>query len=177
MWLIRFLYVLPSLTIVAVLIIFKIIFCAVPAFILVEPVRTSGPVIQGTTTSANSEEAGFAQIHVFKYSRRQGTMADAMPGQIEESVKVKRSEKLIAIEKELEQKYQSAFLEKEEEVLLEEVVEENGKKYLAGYNERYVRIGIPVEEENTDTAQRCNTIATVRILGHASDSMLLGEYR
>ena len=129
------------------------------------------------TTCAFAKEAGFAQIHVFKYSRRQGTMADAMPGQIEESVKVKRSEKLIAIEKELEQKYQSAFLEKEEEVLLEEVVEENGKKYLAGYNERYVRIGIPVEEENTDTAQRCNTIATVRILGHASDSMLLGEYR
>ena len=73
------------------------------------------------TTCAFAKEAGFAQIHVFKYSRRQGTMADAMPGQIEESVKAKRSEKLIAIEKELEQKYQSAFLEKEEEVLLEEV--------------------------------------------------------
>lgn len=37
--------------------------------------------------------------HVFKYSRRQGTMADAMTGQVDETIKNQRSEKLIGIEK------------------------------------------------------------------------------
>src|SRR6267142_5661088 len=40
---IQLLYVIPSRIIVAVLIRFKTIFCAVPAFIRVEPVMTSGP--------------------------------------------------------------------------------------------------------------------------------------
>ena len=49
---IQLLYVIPSRIIVAVLIRFKTIFCAVPAFIRVEPVMTSGPTAVCIVTSA-----------------------------------------------------------------------------------------------------------------------------
>ena len=61
-------------------------------------------------TCAFARRIAFAQIHVFKYSRRQGTMADAMTGQVDETIKNQRSEKLIGIEKELEKEYQKYFI-------------------------------------------------------------------
>lgn len=63
-------------------------------------------------TCAFARRIAFAQIHVFKYSRRQGTMADAMTGQVDETIKNQRSEKLIGIEKELEKEYQKYFIGK-----------------------------------------------------------------
>lgn len=126
------------------------------------------------TTCAFAREAGFAQIHVFKYSRRQGTMADAMEGQIEESTKAARSEILIGIEKELQKNYQVPFLGLEEEVLFEEIANIRDKDYLVGYNERYVRFGVDIEDI-PDAKERCNTIATIRVLGHLTEEILLGE--
>lgn len=126
------------------------------------------------TTSAFARKVAFAQIHVFKYSRRQGTMADAMPGQIAESLKSERSEKLIAIEKELEKEYQEYFIGREEEVLFEEITKIDDKDYIVGYNERYVRIAVSCEQV-PDARERCNTIATVRILGHLTEGILRGE--
>src|SRR5699024_12194707 len=49
---IKFSYTLPTLIIDAVVIIFKIILCAVAAFIRVDPVNTSGPVTTSIFTSA-----------------------------------------------------------------------------------------------------------------------------
>lgn len=97
-------------------------------------------------TCAFARRIAFAQIHVFKYSRRQGTMADAMTGQVDETIKNQRSEKLIGIEKELEKEYQKYFIGKKEEVLLEEVQLIEGREYVVGYNERYVRIAVSCTE-------------------------------
>ncbi|MDE7052297.1 MAG: tRNA (N(6)-L-threonylcarbamoyladenosine(37)-C(2))-methylthiotransferase MtaB, partial [Lachnospiraceae bacterium] len=44
-----------------------------------------------------AKKAGFAKIHVFKYSRRYGTIADKMEGQLDESVKALRSARLSAL--------------------------------------------------------------------------------
>lgn len=128
------------------------------------------------TTCAFARKIAFAQIHVFKYSRRQGTMADAMTGQVDEAVKNRRSEKLIGIEKELEKDYQEYFIGRKEEVLLEEVQLIEGREYVVGYNERYVRIAVSCEEM-PDAKERCNTIATVKIEGHLTDEILLGVYQ
>lgn len=128
------------------------------------------------TTCEFAKTVGFAQIHVFKYSRRQGTMADAMEGQIPENVKTQRSERLLAIEKQLEADYQTDFINKEQEVLLEEITTIQGQEYVVGYNERYVRIGISTKDM-PDALQRCNTIATVKITGHITEEILLGEYK
>lgn len=127
-------------------------------------------------TCAFARRIAFAQIHVFKYSRRQGTMADAMTGQVDETIKNQRSEKLIGIEKELEKEYQKYFTGKKEEVLLEEVQLIEGREYVVGYNERYVRIAVSCTEM-PDAKERCNTIATVKIERHLTDEILLGVYQ
>ena len=127
-------------------------------------------------TCAFARRIAFAQIHVFKYSRRQGTMADAMTGQVDETIKNQRSEKLIGIEKELEKEYQKYFIGKKEEVLLEEVQLIEGREYVVGYNERYVRIAVSCTEM-PDAKERCNTIATVKIERYLTDEILLGVYQ
>lgn len=126
------------------------------------------------TTCAFAKQVGFAQIHVFKYSRRQGTMADAMQGQIPENVKGERSEALITIEKELEQKYQERFCDQMQNVLFEEIIEIEQKEYLVGYNERYVRIAMEAENLE-DPKQYCNCIMSVHVLGHLTEEILLAE--
>lgn len=86
-----------------------------------------------------AKKAGFAKIHVFKYSRRYGTIADKMEGQLDESVKALRSARLSALEKELGLMYQEQALKEYENVLFEEIIETGSKKYIVGYNERYIR--------------------------------------
>lgn len=119
-------------------------------------------------------EVSFSQIHVFKYSRRQGTMADAMEGQVAEQVKAERSSVLLSIEKKLEEKYQQALYGNEEHVLFEELVQIQEEEYLVGYNERYVRIAVKTEGI-LEAEKRCNTIGAVRIMGRLAEEILSGE--
>lgn len=121
-----------------------------------------------------TEKVRFAQIHVFKYSRRQGTVADKMDGQITESEKSVRSERLITKEKILEREYMDRALKKEEKVLFEEVTEINGKKYITGYNERYIRIAVNADNIE-DSQNKCNKIISVGIIGKVNDDVVLGE--
>ena len=120
-----------------------------------------------------AKKAGFAKIHVFKYSRRYGTIADKMEGQLDESVKALRSARLSALEKELGLMYQEKALKEYENVLFEEIIETGSKKYIVGYNERYIRIAVPAE--NIPCAEAlCNTIGNVRITGRDGNGMLTG---
>ncbi len=121
-----------------------------------------------------AKKAGFAKIHVFKYSRRYGTIADKMDGQLEEPVKAARSARLSALEKELGLMYQEQALKEYENVLFEEIIETGSKKYIVGYNERYIRIAVPAEEIPFAEA-RCNTIGKVRIMGREDSGMLTGD--
>ena len=126
------------------------------------------------TTCEFAERVGFAQIHVFKYSRRQGTIADKMEGQITEAVKSERSERLIGIEKKLEKKYQKESLKEKESVLFEEISTIDGNDYITGYNERYVRIAIPADKVK-DAESICNSIRNVRIKSPLTTEIVLGE--
>lgn len=122
-----------------------------------------------------AKKAGFAKIHVFKYSRRYGTIADKMDGQLDEPVKASRSARLSALEKELGLIYQEQALKEYENVLFEEIIETGSKKYIVGYNERYIRIAVPAEDIPCAEAL-CNTIGTVRIMGRDDNKMLTGYY-
>lgn len=86
---------------------------------------------------------GFADVHIFPYSRRKGTRADRMEHQVTESVKHERSQRLISLGKEMTHEYHKGFLSKEQKILLEEEMEWEGKEYFTGHNERYVKILIP----------------------------------
>ena len=121
------------------------------------------------------KKAAFAQVHVFKYSRRQGTMADAMENQLSEGVKGERSDRLLALEKECRMAYQGQLIDRETEILFEEVTQIGDKQYLTGYNERYVRV--VVNGEAVDEAEKyCNQIASVRIKGYVNGDTLEGEF-
>ena len=56
------------------------------------------------------EKCGFARIHVFPYSRRQGTLADAMPDQVPEAIKKIRTKELLTLGNQLEEKFVSGLV-------------------------------------------------------------------
>ncbi len=115
-------------------------------------------------TMAFLEEIGFADMHVFQYSMRDGTRAAAMKDQVPPEIKKERSEALLARVETWSREFVGEQANTPAKVLLEEYVSEGGKSFLAGYNERYVRYGVPEEEAKrlglepgmlTDTGDAC----------------------
>ena len=92
-------------------------------------------------------DISFYEMHVFKYSRRQGTRAAVMDGQIPESVKTKRSDEFISLGREMSKEYRNRFLGKEVSVLVEEKMDMNGKTYWTGFTKEYIRIAFESEKE------------------------------
>lgn len=92
-----------------------------------------------------ARDAAFSQIHIFKYSRRRGTVADRMDGQIPEPVKAERSDAMEQVEKKLRTAYMEAWFDEKEEVLLEEavVLPADNKRYMVGHTTRYVKVYVP----------------------------------
>ena len=88
-------------------------------------------------TLAFMERVGFARTHVFPYSRRSGTIADRMPGQLENAVKAKRAQELIGKGRELERRFLERFIGREVRVLIE--TEHEGGLW-GGFSESYVRV-------------------------------------
>lgn len=88
---------------------------------------------------------GFYEMHIFKYSRRQGTRAAAMEGQLTEAEKAVRSERLMGVEREMSRAYREVFLGKTEEVLFEELLEKEGKHYWIGHTPRYLKVAREAE--------------------------------
>lgn len=86
----------------------------------------------------------FYEMHVFKYSRRKGTKAAAMPDQVDEQVKAKRSDELLALEAAMSREYRESFAGKEVEMLLEDKAEIQGTWYRMGYTREYVKMAVPV---------------------------------
>lgn len=108
----------------------------------------------------------FSHIHTFKYSRRKGTRAERMPGQVPEKIKSRRSEIIRLIGEENKQKYRSSLIGKTQRVL----VEKTGDRLCRGYGELYV----PIQFETADPVK--NTIREVQITGIAKteDPVLFG---
>ncbi len=103
-------------------------------------------------------QIGFAQVHVFKYSKREGTAAARRMDQISEEVKHARSERAIQAAEELSWEFASRFIGGVREVLLEKTWEQGWE----GYTDHYIRT--LVEEEKT-SGQRMlseNQIVSVR---------------
>ena len=99
------------------------------------------------------EEIGFAQVHLFPYSIREGTAAARMKDQIDSRIKDQRLKAL----KEVTLRSQDAFLDacigKEVDVLFEK--DEEGKAH--GYTSNYIKVEVASE------AQLENTVCKVLI--------------
>lgn len=82
-------------------------------------------------------EIGFARIHVFPYSRREGTVADRMEGQLPEHIKHERAKRLIEIGNKLEEEYVSKQTGTEQEVIFETCGSDGLSE---GYTASYVHV-------------------------------------
>lgn len=85
------------------------------------------------------------EMHIFKFSPRQGTVAAGMRNQIGPEIKNQRSDVLLALSEKNKHAYEASFRGETLEVLVEEKVRRNGKNGYRGHTERY--IDIFVEEE------------------------------
>lgn len=116
------------------------------------------------------ERIQFSQMHVFKYSVRKGTKAENMPGQIPEQLKSKRSEIIIALEKQMRHAYEQKMLQKEHQILFEEEMKTDDETYFAGHNERYVKFAIRFNNQDYT-----NQLKWVKATGVLEDGIILCE--
>ena len=97
-------------------------------------------------TKAYLEHIHFYEMHIFKYSRRKGTVADKMKEQVADTVKSERSAVLLALEKAQSLEYRKMYIGKKLEVLIEELTEIDGRSYYTGYTKNYIRVAIAADE-------------------------------
>lgn len=91
-------------------------------------------------------KVNFYEMHIFKYSRRQGTRAAAMDGQLTEAEKGRRSAVLSQAEKQMSHVYRTGWLNREVKVLFEEKKEINGIVYWVGHTPQYIKAARAAEE-------------------------------
>ena len=124
------------------------------------------------TTYKFLEEIKFYRMHVFKYSKRRGTVAEKMPNQIDGNIKEERSNKLIELSNKNENEYNESYIGKEVNVLFEEY--ENG--YFRGYTTNYMMVNVPGKKE--DEEKLVDHIFTVKIQKNNEETReLIGELR
>ncbi len=101
-----------------------------------------------------AKKVEFSRIHVFKYSKRDGTVAAKMPNQVDEKIKTKRSDILIAAGEELVKKYNENKLGTYDFVLWEERKQINGREYWVGHTPDYVEVALETDEELAGKIQK-----------------------
>lgn len=110
------------------------------------------------------KEVGFAQIHVFPFSPREGTPAAKMKNQIEPGVKEKRAKTLGALEKDLRHSYMAKHVGQTMEVLFEKAHDGS----LTGHTSNYLRVKVQGQEnlENTVQSVVIDAVEGELLVGH-----------
>lgn len=93
-------------------------------------------------TAAFVKEVGFLKVHVFPYSKRDGTYAAKMSEQVAPEIKKRREDRLIAICEEVAKEYLNSFNGDSERVLLEEEIK-GREDYILGHTDRYIEVAVP----------------------------------
>ena len=109
----------------------------------------------------------FYETHIFKYSRRHGTKAASMDGQLTEAAKAQRSDRMLELHEIRAREYEEAMIGKKMELLLEEEIEIDGRPWYVGHSKEYVRAVI----SKTD-AHRVNDLVTVKAVAFVRDHIL-----
>jgi len=117
-------------------------------------------------------QTGFGHIHIFSYSKRTGTKAAGLPGQVPDTVKKQRSQELHALAAGLKRQFLLRNTGSEHNVLWEahSVAHNENEKLVFGYAPNYVRVACRVDKE----ADLANQILNSR-LTRVQDDYLLAE--
>ncbi len=106
-----------------------------------------------------AQEIGFAHIHIFPYSPRQGTAAAGFPDQVPDRIKKDRSRRLRQLAATLRRQALEGHLGHTQPVLLEQGREAEGRRIFSGYTPHYLRARVEVPTE----ADLTNTIRAIRL--------------
>lgn len=110
------------------------------------------------------DKVDFYETHVFKYSKRQGTKAAVMENQVPEQIKTQRSNILLELDAKKREKYESNFVGKDVEVLMEESVQINGETFQVGHTKEYVKIALQTEENLQNQVTNVEIVSRSQII-------------
>lgn len=96
------------------------------------------------------EEIHFYEMHIFQYSKREGTKAAVMKKQIPEPTKKERSAELLELERKMSKEFREYYVEREVTALMEEEWSYGGDRYFVGYTKEYVKVAIKTQEDLTN---------------------------
>jgi len=101
---------------------------------------------------------GFGHIHIFTYSKREGTKAAGVPNQVSETVKKQRSQELHTLAAELKQQFIEHNIGQKFQVLWEAYSEPYGedRRLAFGYAPNYVRVAAIVDRQASLENQMLN---------------------
>ena len=106
------------------------------------------------------EKVSFYETHIFKYSKREGTKAASMEHQVPEQIKTERSAVMLELSKRKQREYEENFIGKSVEVLVEEEIIKDGRRYQTGHTREYMKVAI----EGDKSLQ--NELLSVKIENH-----------
>lgn len=117
-------------------------------------------------TKAFLEKVEFYEMHIFKFSKRQGTPAAEMAGQVKDTDKSRRSNELLEMEKVQSKEFRECYIGREAEVLFEESKLIGGRRYQIGHTADYVKVALETEEN------LANSMKIVEIVDFLTDEIL-----
>ena len=129
------------------------------------------------------DKVDFYETHIFAYSRRKGTVADRLPGQLTRREKNERSQVLISDSARRARSFREYYIGRKQEILIEEPVIIHGEQYLTGFNREYVRYAYRCRELRIEDNKMCQAdrtgqtgiLVTGMTAGFVDDDILLLE--
>ena len=94
-----------------------------------------------------AQKIKFSKIHVFPYSKRNGTKAAIMDNQVDPTQKKQRVKKLIELSNALENEYNNIFLNKELDVLIEKKLNDEYVGHTSNYLEVRVKSDVDITNQ------------------------------
>ena len=92
-------------------------------------------------------DIGFFELHVFPYSKREGTKAASMKETLSNKDKTRRVNLLLSMQEPIRRKFLEEKIGKEVEVLIESEFEHENKRYVLGHSKEYIKVALPYIEK------------------------------
>jgi len=109
------------------------------------------------------EEMAFSRLHIFRYSRREGTLAASMPGHVRGPVSSERSRRLHELGADLERRFNSAFVGRRTKVLWETGEDLGSSLRWSGLTPNYIRVSTETDTE-TEILNRITPTAITQVV-------------
>lgn len=114
-------------------------------------------------------DIGFFELHVFPYSKREGTKAASMKETLSNKDKTRRVNLLLSMQEPIRRNFLEEKIGKEVEVLIESEFEHENKRYVLGHSKEYIKVALPYIEKAR------NMIIPAKLISFIKDDIILGE--